>query len=351
MYGLSIIIILTFISSTAHAQFTSASLFPEMKAINPAVISGRSIGMFSLGIASEKYEKTQDLSSNFGDGATGTADTELSELKFFYGGKSGGFLTTEVTVNNASGDKTDVVSRAGTSESAVTDITNQYINIGFGFGKFFGLSISRLIFDVTQSYDFTFGGTDASGNFDYEITGLIFRGGIVIPLGLNIGLYYESANATTVATGEPDTEAEYPKVGVAIGLSANSFRFEVGYEKELEESEEFGQTYSPNKLYGSVEMRLGGMTIGYTGSIYREGFIDLEDLMRQNLVFSGVRNEDRLVNTINFALGNTNGHAFSASAFFSTVENQEGGQLFSDGSKYPTETKSLGVSAKYGYAF
>lgn len=351
MYAFSIMVFLALFSSVAQAQFTSASLFPEMKAINPAVINGRSIGMFSLGAASEKYEKTQDLSSNFGAGATGTADTELSELKFFYGGKAGGFLTTEITVNNATGDKTDTVSREGSSESTVTSITNQYINVGMGLGKFFGLSISRLVFDVTQSYDFSFGGTDASGSFDYEITGLIFRGGVVIPLGVNIGLYYESATATTAATGQPETEAEYPKAGVAVGFSGKSLRFEVGYEKDMEEFQEFGQTYSPNKLYGSFEMRLSGMTIGYTGSMYRDGFIDLEDLMRQNMVYAGVRDEDRLVNAINFALGNTSGHAFSASAFFSTVENQESGQLFSDGNKYPTETKSLGVSAKYGYAF
>ena len=97
-------------SAPTFAQFTSASLFPEMKAINPAVIGQRSIGIFSAGIARENYEKTQDLSTgSFGAGASGKSDIEISDSRLFYGGKKGGFLTSEVFITVGSGEKKDTV--------------------------------------------------------------------------------------------------------------------------------------------------------------------------------------------------------------------------------------------------
>lgn len=58
-----------------------------------------------------------------------------------------------------------------------------------------------------------------------------------------------------------------------------------------------------------------GVTLGYTGALYRDGFIELENLLRNNLFFVGTRDEGRLVNTINFALGNTKGPIFLLALF------------------------------------
>lgn len=353
----SLLILFALISPSSFAQFTSASLFPEMKAINPAVIGQRSIGIFSAGLARENYEKTQDLSSNFGVGAEGKSDIELTESRFFYGGKKGGFLTSEVQALIASGEKVDNVSQPGASNQKVTNsVSNQYINIGLGLGEHFGVSFSRLVFENDQAYNFDFGGTNYSGGDNSEVTGLVFRGGMLINLGLDIGLYYEHAQATITSegtNGSTETSSNYPKVGIGLGFNGKSSRMEIGYERDLKAVDDPAtqKSYTANKMYIALEGRFGGLTLGYTGALYREGFFELENLLRQNLVFQGTREEDRLVNTINFALGNTKGHSFSAGAFFSTVETPESGQLFSDGFKYPTTTESLGVSVKYGYSW
>lgn len=246
-------LLLVFLSPTTFAQFTSASLFPEMKAINPAVIGQRSIGMFSAGAARENYEKTQDLSSNFGAGAEGKSDIEITETRFFYGGKKGGFTTSEVLAIIGSGEKKDTVSRPGSSESANQDVNNQYINVGLGLGKHFGISFSRLTFETDQSFNFNFGGSSFSDTTKFEVEGLILRGGALINMGIDIGLYYEHAMAdfTTTSDGSiTESSNTFPKVGLGLGFNGKSMRLEVGYEKDTKETtEQDGTTYAPDKLY------------------------------------------------------------------------------------------------------
>ncbi|GEM_PF-6603430 len=228
--------------------------------------------------------------------------------------------------------------------------------MGFGLGEHFGVSVSRLVFENDQSYNFSFGGSNVSGANNSEVEGLVLRGGVLLNLGFDLGLYYEQVQATVKSQGTDDSSDQttrYPKVGIGFGFSGKSARMEVGYETDLKSIDDpsTGESYTANKIYVSFEGRYGGLTLGYTGAMYREGYFELENLLRNNLVFIGTRDEDRLVNTINFALGNTKGHSFSGGAFFSSVEAPENGQLFVDGNKYATKTESLGVSLKYGYSW
>jgi hypothetical protein len=60
---LILILSTTLFSSYSFAQLSGASLFPEMKASNPAVLSGRPSAVFSLTGAKDSFVKEQDLSS------------------------------------------------------------------------------------------------------------------------------------------------------------------------------------------------------------------------------------------------------------------------------------------------
>lgn len=87
-----------FLSSTAMAQMTLPSVFPDMKSVNPAVISLRKLGHVRLSAEVQNIKKEQNVTELNGtpfvydDKSTVT----LSNINFFRGGKGNGFTTESI---------------------------------------------------------------------------------------------------------------------------------------------------------------------------------------------------------------------------------------------------------------
>jgi hypothetical protein len=361
------LMLLAFVSYNVHAQVTGPSFFPQMKAVNPAAINGRTIGMFSAGALKDQITKDQDIStptastqggSGFGSGSTAKTEIDLTRFQAFYGGKGGG-LTTEFTANNASGTKDFTLSQPGQSQTSETDVTSTFMNLGVGLGKLLGVSAGLISEEFNYNENFSFGGQSFNSQFKTEISGMILRGGVIIPMGFNLSVYYEHAVAEFKAAGtgfNQTSETNFGRVGLGFGINGAKTRFEVAYERDIayeapENAAPEQEDLAPSRATLTLEMKLGGFTLGYTGRYYIDGFADLENLTYNNLIYASAFEEARLENFINFALGQSKGHSFSGSLYVTSTETDEGIPNLIDGNKYATTIEAQGASVQYGYSW
>lgn len=355
------------ITSNSYAQMTHSSIFPEMKSLNPAVISSRPAATFSISMNNDKSIKDQDLSSKYGSGSYSKEEGVLTSNNIFYGGKGGG-VTIEALTNISTGALEfgfDLANQVQGASSFEGTADTQFIGIGVGFGNFFGVSIAQSVMKVDSSFIATIDSGDGSGpqtfttNSETTTTTTRVRAGVRGNYGADFGLYYEANSeendsSTTASTsgGNPSgTETTSTStVGVGLGYKASKVHLEAFYEKRLEDIElQSGETYSPVRYGASIETRLGSITIGYTGLYYVDGFSDLEKKMYDQLIFSTSLYEARLENIINFSFGGEKGHSFGGSFSQTTIKADEPSKVDSD--KFPTETVVQGISAKYRYSF
>lgn len=100
------LIILLFLSKNAFAQMTLPSVFPEMKAVNPAVLSLRKAGNMRVTAQVDKIKKIQHVTNLDGQAfiVDENSDIDLKNVNFFRSGRGGG-ITTEFSADYATGEK------------------------------------------------------------------------------------------------------------------------------------------------------------------------------------------------------------------------------------------------------
>ena len=332
-------------SSSSFAQVSSGSLFRSMRSENPAVISERPAATFA---ASYKIDKVEKKQTPTGAVTKSESEIDISTASFFYGGKGGGFFTTEISGELGSGEKTDKVTTSGTEETQKTEADLTMFNLAAGFMKNFGVGVIKISNENKQ--------TSTSGNSTNEFDLMIYTVGLKFKLGLDFGLFYQHAPLETAGSQEIDMS----RVGFGIGTSTKNFHLEIAYVMNLEdEREELGggsgagqnvAIHSPSKIMGTFEFKLGRLSLGITSNYYMEGFFDFNNLMYYTMVMANNK-ANRLENTFNFSLGGDKGSSFSAGVTIATVESTESPPTLLSGEKYKTTTDILGLQLSYAYAF
>lgn len=338
-------------SRNGHSQIAAASLFKEMRAQNPAVISQRPAGTFSALLKKDMVEKEQ---SNTSGATVATSDIDITSAMFFYGGKGGG-LTSEISGELATGTKDDSVNNLGASSTVKNEADMTVLTANFGFYDFLGFGVMNVTEERTQT------GDNSNGSYSTSVTA--FNLGFNIDFGLNIGLFYQPTTLTQEGTfdGDPtNMEIDMPRAGIGIGKSTKNFHFELGYVTDLEDMavDQGGGsgpgsnavTYKPSKYFVAIEFKLKKLMLGLSSNYYMDGFFDFNNLMYYTMVLANNR-ENRLENTINFSLGGDKGSSFSGSVTYSTVESQEGLPNLLDGQKYKTVSTIKGAQVSYTYNF
>ena len=354
-------------SQFSSAQMATASIFGSMKSVNPAVIGQRHAGQVTVIGQADNYDREQKLSTATGFFFDGTdkKETTINKYSAFYGGKGGGFLTTEATAKTVAADiEGSLVDTTNNDKiSYSSDATSNYANVGLGFGKSLGLGYSYYDYAHTDKLNATLSGQPIEVNTDISITVHAFTGGFSQRfIGLDWGAYITHSIMTsdiksggggvsTSGTGKSTTSSQ--SVGVAVGRTSKVFHFEIGYEKDLDDvSGGSGQpTLSPARFSLVAETKMGGLTLGYRGRYFIDSYDDLETTTSNRLVYAGLADEPRLEHTVNFSLGKDKGLSFSGSVSYSKVENEEKNTLFIVDAKQPTTTTAMGVQVSVGYAF
>lgn len=350
----------SFISTSAFSQIATNSLFRETKSINPAVISKRPDAVFSLTGKMDKVDKTQDLSTSiFGTEAKSDTAVKVYSGDLFYGGKGDGGFTTELFVNTSQGKKNNKLSASNFSNSSTDDVKANYGHLGLGLGRNFGLSLGFIKYDYNSIFKYTFMSETYSNEMEAQTNVMIPKIGVAYNMGLDWGLYFERMLSTQKLKqdGNSSTKKEnFNLAGAGVGTSSKYFHTEIAYEKQLtgqtvtNDGFHFKKIY-PTRAMFSLEFFLGKMSFGYTGFYYQNGFMNLDNLLFNSLVYTNTWEKPRLENNFNFSLGSDKGHSFSGSLSFSTVKNREKSLYTAGDDKYNTTTKAMGVSAKYAYIF
>ena len=351
---LKIIVVISCYTST-YAQMASSSFFSEMKSINPAVIGGREFGQYSAVGGKDKIEKEQIVDEI--NGEVSTTEIDIDTLTFFRGGKSGGFLTTELSLIKNSGTRVITVDSPTTDPTTISnDISFSHMELGVGLGKFFGLSLARQSYEFSSKFSFTFGGNTFSEDIKEDITSNIIKAGAVLPLSnFKFAGYFERASLTIdkeefkVITGydKSSTTEATNGVGLGIGYENKALHLELGYEKSLSSG-------SPTRISGTGEIRFWKIALGYTGRLYQNGFKDNDKLVFNELALSpdDESEDSRVEHIFNFAYGASGGFSVGGSASFSEVETKETNPLTSAMlGKLDTTIKSTSVMVKVGYVY
>lgn len=343
-------------SLKASAEISGTSLFKETKSINPAVVSGRRESVISVSGSKEQIAKSQSLNENYGNSDV-KIEVDMNRLTSFYGGKAGGGITTELFIDISSGAKKTSVSSESSESVYSNNIDFALAIYSLSFSKSFGISLGYLKSSFAQNNEGT------SGSYTYKIKNkmntdaILFRAGSSTKIfGLDFGYYgeaFRSQNAMYDDQGEERNQNNIDyRAGVAIGSSGPNHLFELAYEKQLFVDTSLG-AYAPQRFSITLETGFGGIVLGYTGRMYIDAYGEIENLMYNNLVYSG-NTKTRLQHIFNFSLGREKGSSISGSIYFSKGTNQEDNLLDAggmDSEKFDTKSEEKGVSLKYSYTF
>lgn len=335
----------------------AASLFSEMKSVNPAVIGGRQTGQYSLVLHSDKYEKDQEISES----ETAKMESSISGFSGFIGGKSGSFITTELVVILQTGDR-EMLFRGGADDFDITaDVSYNQIELGIGISKYFGVTLSRQGFKLDQKFK----ATDINSDESISRSSLGLKLGSVLPLGpLRFSAYYEMISATQdvvserPALPESSTKPKNTFIGLGFGIVTKGFHAELALERFLDpekgllEPEEDPDPDAKNRISATIEFTMGSLALGYTGRLYQDGYKNQDQTIMNQLIYAN-SSEDRLEHNINFSLGADKGFSFGGSVTYSKTEGDEKNPIEPSAikTKYPTKSTQLGAMAKIGYVW
>jgi len=351
-------------SSPAHSQMAAASLFSEMKSINPAVVGGRTFGQYTFIGNSDKYEKSQVINES----ENSKLDSKITGFSAFRGGKKGGFITTEASFILQSGSRSLLIEGGADNFDISSDVTFYQIQVAVAFWNFLGLQFTKQDFELEQKFIFDQGATGDDviiSNENITRDSLGVKIGLSLPLGpLRFSTYYEimSADQVVISTrpslpaGSSSPNGRF--VGVGVGLLTKAFHFEVAVERfmnpelGLQEEATAPAPEPRNRLTGTIEAKVFGVAVGYTGRLYQEGYRDQDQTVVNQLIY-GNSLEDRIEHNVNFSLSKDKGFAFGGSLIYSKVTGEEQSPIEPASLKqnYPTESKQVGFMIKLGYVW
>ncbi len=361
-------IISLFLIPTVNAQIANSSVFSEMKSINPAVVSGRLAGQFTVLASQETMNKDQDMTPILGAGSQSKAETTLTQFSFFRGGKGGG-LTTEFSAKQTSGK---VDTKINTTSQNVSD-NSKASSTGFGmligFGNNFGIGFGLQTYKYDINSSFTIGAQTYDTTLVQDTTFLDVKPGLRFGNSISIGTFIhfikQSGDVTMTdpveGGGTKTTNLQMDSMfiigGLGFGLKGKSTNMEVSYERALSTGDSGGENAinieqkTPARISFMVETKISGIALGYKGSLVEGVFTDIENILQSNLLYPNALNSSRLEHVVNFSLGASKGLSFGASAFYSASETKETSTYIVSTTKLDTKTESVGFSAKIGYVF
>lgn len=356
--------------SKAQAQIANASIFPEMKSVNPAVIGHRKIGQYLVSGSKTSVTKNTKLEQSKGSPIEGKIDTKikLDNYNFFRGGKGGGLFTTELGYDNVQGDKSDTIIYSDSPVEVTSKASNSYANVAIAIGKYIGIAYTNIKYKYDVNFRQSFGGTtvDTRSYTDFNIN--TYRPGFRTDfLGFQFGSYFdlikfsgkqEFSFQATGTTTSSQTKAAFPDskiLGLAIGKATPRFNFEISYESMPWEKKPEGVTEeqeTPKRYSGILEFKLGSkLTLGAKYNLYKSVFTDLDRIINSQMLYGNMNGSSRTETIFNFAWGNDKGIAIGGSFSYANFTSKEKPDVINTTQKQEVTNKSLGYGLKVGYSF
>jgi|GEM_PF-2970271 hypothetical protein len=361
-----ILLLSLFVSSAAFAQMTLPSVFPDMKSVNPAVISLRKQGQIRVSGQHDQINKRQEVLEDDGSRAfLEKNEISLTNTNFFMAGKGDGF-TSELYVDFTKGERTTFLDQGGQETDYITDTSSYYVGYAFATKSRYGLEMHYVGYQAEYDYNFSFGSEDYAQSIDTTISVYGFRPGVIFGSPkFSLALFAEHNFFTSKTKMDPEPEEgagsgpdpAFSVVGVAIGGGSPSGLFEIGIEvdpiSKREKDQNTGVTpVMPMKVSLLAEKRFSSFIIGYKFMGYKGNYLELDKIIQNQLVYSSQGSDTRMEHVINFAFGGSKGFSFGASGSYSDTEIDEKSSLDPTGEDlYPTKVRSFSVGLRLGYVY
>jgi hypothetical protein len=347
------IIILCLLPIHAFAQMAQPSVFPEMRSVNPGLIALRKLGDIKASAQVNSIKKEMDMTDL---SMKDKSKISLTDANFFRGGKGGG-LTTELSVDYATGKKeSKIESNNGLSYTFNTKTSSSYVNLALG-APGFGIGLTHVDYKSQFDFSFNMNGQAYSSSNTGKVTSNGAKPGIVIG-GPNLALGITGEYNQIKFNNSSSTSGTQKQriIGVALGGGGGNSIIELGVEVDpfvkLEPSP--GTTTKPKmpmKVSFLAETKIGSLTLGYKGMGFMGQFIELDKIIPTQLVYSNSGDDLRLEHVFNFAFGGSSGLSFGGSASYGNSKTKEKSTTFAGSSKYDTKTTEMAVAVKIGYVY
>ncbi|MGZ5279292.1 MAG: hypothetical protein ACXWC9_05090 [Pseudobdellovibrionaceae bacterium] len=350
--------LLLVVSSQSNAQFASASLFPDIKSTNPAVINQRPQKAMAATVRAEVINREQKLEIATGSAIDADSKTDIAVNSggIFFGGKGPG-TTAEFAADYITGTKNDKAESLTESHEMQNKAYNYLLHLGLGFTENFGISVSSATYNSDFNFSETFQGQPVSDSFTTDVNALDIKMGVRKAKGnFAFGAFFLHSTANVQFSGagnNMDTTSEDDVFGVALGTDSQKFHFEMGYERAVDSNTDpfTNKTLYPTRLTGTIEANFGSFSAGYMGRYYMDGFFEIERVIFNQFVYENSYTEPRLDNTFNFSFGTNKGGSISASIYYSVLKSEEVNTFFQQGPKVDTKTTAKGASLSYSHRF
>lgn len=353
-----ILICLTFSFNFCFAQVSITSLFPEMKSVNPGLLTKRKNGQITVSTQGDRIEKDQNITQL--DGAAfklnEVSKIDLMDFNLFRGGKGSG-LTSETTLAATSGKKvTTMIDGSDATTSFTTECSSKYFNSSVGFGNGFGIGVIYVDYASKYTFTNTVNGSATSSSNDTKINVTGIKPGIVFGgPGLALGIFAEYDSFKNASAQDSVSLPAQKIIGLGLGYSGSSANFEIAVEANpaAELTVEGFAEKLPMPLKASLlaEYKMSFATIGYKGMFYTGQYMDLDKIIPTQLVYSTQPDDSRLLHIINFSFGGNSKFNFGGSAAYSKSVSEEKSTVFLSKNKHPTETTAMSASLKFTYNF
>lgn len=359
-----LLIVLLSFSSISYGQMTLPSAFPDMRSVNPAVIPLRRAGDIMVGGELIKVDREQKMKTLNGQPFVLDEDskTSLTSTNVFYGGAGGG-LTSEIFLDSTSGERESVVTDgSGNDTTYTTDTSAQFFSFAFGAGgkgMRWGLGTHYVNFGTEYGYSFKANGQEQKDEFNSELTAFGVRPGIIFGSpAFSLGLYLQYDSVKTKRKGntvDTDDSSSRQIVGTGIGTGGPNGILEIAAELDLSSREKDPSTGdvppAPQKFSLLIERRFERLTLGYKGMMYKGNFMDMDQIIHHQLIYSNIGSDTRLQHVFNFTWGRERGITLGVSGGVSSSKAKEKSTIFTSKDTHETTTKSSTIGARVGYVF
>lgn len=361
-----ILLLSLFVSSTAFAQMTLPSVFPDMKSVNPAVISLRKQGQIRVSGQHDQINKRQEVLEDDGSRAfLEKNDIALTNTNFFRAGKGDGF-TSEIYVDYTKGLRQTDLDQGGQTTDYKTDTSAYYVGYSFATKSRYGLEMHYVGYHSEYDYNFSFGSENYEQSIKTDISVYGFRPGVIFGSPkFSLALFAEHNFFTSKTKMDPPPQEgagsgpdpKFSIIGIGIGGGSPTGLFEIGIEVDPISKREKDQVTNvtppmPMKVSLIAEKRFSSFMLGYKFMGFKGNFLELDKIIQNQLVYANQGSDLRMEHVINFAFGGTRGFSFGGSASYSDTEIDEKSSLDpTNENLYPTKVRAMSIGLRLGYVY
>ena len=243
------------------------------------------------------------------------------------------------------------------------DASAQYVRYGIGLDSRWGMELHYLDYSSKYNVNYTSEGELISQKINSTATIPGVKVGTIMgspefSLGLTFDINFIRSRIAGLEEGQgkPTDNQQTTILGIAAGTGSADGLIELGLEfdpiSDYEDYSDYDEDSPvPLKLSFIAEHRIGDIILGYKGMYYRGPYIDLDQFIQDQLIYSNSSEDSRLEHVFNFTFGKGDGFTFGGSYSYSNTKTKQFSSILESENKHETKTKAQSFGVRLGYVY